>query len=614
MDKKDCHHFILNVEGTASSAGKSLNIGPFMLSETRDAAPASYEDKAFADVWRLGSLKNGELQYADNVVFVFYGEFPGKLLTGISYAYALSPSEELKRAGDELTQALADAQYEDGYLGLFDGTERLGGSMNWDTWAQYHILFGLLQWYQTTGNSTAYEVMLKSADYIMSFFRENNRAYSYGTPMCNLGIAHAFALIYLETQNEVYRKEAEKIIENDWQDCGDWLKNIEAGLEFYEMKNQYGNRWEPLHSVMALGTVGRITGNERYLKAFEDLYQSILKTDRRNNGSFSYGEEACGNLFANGTEAAVETCCSVAWMALTTDYLCQTLDSRAADEAELSYYNIMLGALMENGRIVTYNTPSDGKLVPSQVSIAFQTRDFSPDFNCCQANSARGLSEISRWAVLNAGNGLYLNWYGESAARVQTPSGKPMTLVQSTVYPRNGQIRLTVQDMEEAERFTLFLRVPGWASSYTVKVGDKTYSAGKVGCYLPITGTWQNGATVEIDIGMTVHFLVGEADVKGKTSVYYGPILLALDSHHITVSLFNTFTVEEILHMEIVAEEGLLLAAHVKNKAGRDVKLIAFADVGSGGSTYQSWLTVEGEIEALTYQRDGRPIWCAMAK
>jgi hypothetical protein len=33
-------------------------------------------------------------------------------------------------------------------------------------------------------------------------------------------------------------------------------KQIEAGKDFYEMKNNYGNRWEPLHSIMALGRGG----------------------------------------------------------------------------------------------------------------------------------------------------------------------------------------------------------------------------------------------------------------------------------------------------------------------------------------------------------------------
>ncbi len=610
LDLRDVHQFVMNAEGTASSAGGSLQIGPFLLSEERETAPEALSDPAFTEACPLRSLKNGEVNANDDIVFVFYGEFPGKLLTGMSYAYTLAPSAELKRAGDELTQALADVQYEDGYLGLFDGADRFGGGMNWDTWAQYHIMFGLLQWYKTTGSQTAYDVLIRSADGAMAFFRQNNRRYSYGTAMCNLGIAHVFALLFEETGNRAYLDEAESIIENDWSACGDWLNQIEAGKEFYEMKNNYGNRWEPLHSVMALGAVGRLTGNQRYLKAFADLYQSILKTDRRNTGAFSYGEEACGNLFAAGN-AAVETCCTVAWMALTTDYLSLTLDSRAADEAELSYFNAMLGALMEGDRVVTYDTPSDGRLIPSQTSLAFQTRDFSPDFCCCQANASRGLCEISKWAVLNANNGIYLNWYGASAAQVKTPAGRPITLTLNTSYPRDGRIVLTVSGMTEPERFTLFLRVPGWASAFTVRTGEKTKTAEAVGCYLPVTGTWQNGASVEIEIGMTVHYLVGEQNCAGKTSVYYGPILLALDDNFAKVSLFDALSVEGLKNMTVSGDDGLLLSASVVSDDGKTVRLISFADVGRGGSNYRSWLTVKGTIAPVTYERGGTPIWCA---
>ena len=45
-------------------------------------------------------------------------------------------------------------------------------------------------------------------------------------------------------------------------------------------------------------------------KAFENLWWSICKLDRHNNGGFSSGEQAQGNPYHPG---AIETCCTVAW-------------------------------------------------------------------------------------------------------------------------------------------------------------------------------------------------------------------------------------------------------------------------------------------------------------
>ena len=616
FDKKDVHQFILNLEGTGSSDGKSAFLGPFMLSGETDKVPETTKDEGFANVWNLNIMKANTTEPGKNdIVYVFYGEFSGKLLTGISYAYQCSPSEELKKAGDELAQALADAQYEDGYLGLFDGLKRYGGDANWDTWTQYHIIYGLLQWYRITGSQVAYDTMKKCADCAINFFRDNNRRYSYGTPMCNLAIAHAFASIYLENGEKIYLDTAEDIVLNQWKDCGDWLESIEHDREFYKMNKNNGNRWEPLHSLMTLAALYEATDNVRYRDGFIKLWQSIVKTDRRNTGSFSYGEEACGNMFDMSSGKAVETCCSVAWMALTADYLRLTLDSKAADELELSYYNTMLASLSEDNRRVTYDTPSDGQIILCQDerSTGWQTRSFSPDFTCCQASSGKGLNSISQWAVLNTENALYVNWYGSSAAKVKTPSGNSVTLTQETDYPVNGEIKFTVSGLENPEKFTLYLRVPSWATSFNVKIGDKEYSADKTGCYVPVTGTWENGMTFDLTIGMGFHYLVGQNGCAGKVSAYFGPVLLAADTNFNSSILDVSFTTEELEKSTVLkGENGTLLSVTVRT-SGKEYKLISFGDVGTNGSKYKSWLNVRGNIENVSYSADGKPVWCAVS-
>lgn len=611
LDLADVHQFQLNVEGTASSVGNSALIGPFLLSGEMDVAPASGNTgDGFTQVWDLSYVQNGEYDFFwDEAVYAFYGEFPGKLMTGIAYSYRLAPSAELKEAGDRLAAELAGVQSDRGYLGIFDGDQRFGGGgMNWDVWCHYHDIYGLYQWYLATGSQSALQTAIRAADCVMEYFKLHNQSYSdAGTPMCNLAISHAFALLYRETKDQKYLDEAKAIIENCWSSCGDWLKNSQAGKEFYQMDNNYGNRWEVLHSIMTLGVMGEITGEKQYSDALEQIWYSIIKTERHNTGSFSVGEGACGDPFKLG---GIETCCSIAWMALTTEYLQTSRNSLAADELELSFYNTMLGSLMDGDRNVTYDTPMNGTLIPSQQQLAFQTRPGSPDMSCCQSNSSRGLAELSQWAVLTDQTGLYLNYYGDAGAVTKTPSGQEIVLTQQGGYPLNGNVKIAVSGLSNAEKFTVWFRVPSWAHSYSVTVNGQRFTADKTGVYFPITGTWNNGDEITVEIGMTFHFWKGAGECQNMTSFYYGPVLFAADSNYTSPATVS-FDLADIKEAKITAGDGVLLTAEVKTTQGETAKLISFADVGSNSSSYRSWLRISGDIEQLAFEKGGTPVWCS---
>ena len=75
-------------------------------------------------------------------------------------------------------------------------------------------------------------------------------------------------------------------------------------------------RWESLHDVQGLVELYQITGEERYRRAFENLWRSILRWDRRNTGGFSSGEQATGDPYA---PTAIETCCTLSGIRATTE-------------------------------------------------------------------------------------------------------------------------------------------------------------------------------------------------------------------------------------------------------------------------------------------------------
>src|SRR5262249_23583529 len=154
---------------------------------------------------------------------------------------------------------------------------------------------------------------------------------------------HALGKLFRLTSEPRYLRMMQEI-EKDWERAGDYLRTGIAGIEFYQTPRP---RWESLHDLQGLPELYRMTGDEKYQKAFVHHWQSIARLDRRNTGGFSSGEQATGNPYA---PTAIETCCTVAWMALTVDILQWTGASRAADELELSLFNAGLGAQHPTGR------------------------------------------------------------------------------------------------------------------------------------------------------------------------------------------------------------------------------------------------------------------------
>ena len=214
-----------------------------------------------------------------------------------------------------------------------------------------------------------------------------------------------------------------------------------------------------------------------------------------------------------------------------------TGDPRVADELELSTLNQIMATFDRSGRWSTYNTPMDGRRVPSTVDIAFQIRPGSEELNCCSVNAARGFGMITDWAVMRDEDGLVLNWYGPSRITAEA-AGVNVTLNQKTDYPADGRIELEVDPTEEKE-FTLKLRIPHWTQRPIVAVNGKPTPA-QPGTYLELALSWKSGDTVSIEFDMAIRFWAGEQQCAGLASAYRGPLLLAYEQTSLSKLAFSS--------------------------------------------------------------------------
>lgn len=598
------------------------------VSQTTCLAPEGYvynRGWGFLDAWGVHALRyNPELIHAvtrcnhpDADVPppvegapVEAAAFWGMHLIGLAFSYQVFAREEILRAGDELVQAVDSARGEDGYLGSHEAADRLGGDgsgtdVNWDVWGQYLAIYGLLQWSRATGCPTAKKLALEGAEVCIRHFADKPYTAGFDTVATSLG--HVYALLYQETGEDKYLAEAMRILEQDWPQNGNWLQEIEAGKECFQFRL---NRWEVLHCILLLGTLYEITGEERYFRAVENVWWSVLKSTRQNTGAITKRELLAASPYEKG---ATETCCCIAWIAYSLEYLRYSRDSRVADEIELTYFNAVLGALMGDLRAVSYDNPMEGYRVRSQVHLPFNYNAAAPDMNCCQANACRGVGEVSRWASMTDDKALYLNYYGPCVLQTRTPGGQPVTLRIEGNYPVSGHVKVTAEGLAQPERFTLMLRIPQWSQSTEILLNGTAQTGVTAGAYFPIGKAWQSGDEIALTLDMSVHFWAGEERFAGRTSVYYGPLLMAYDMSMNGYRLLpDTVFHPDALRKAVPSPgDGVhhWAVLDVETVSGGTVRLVDYASAGKTGAFYTTWQRVLPASPPLVFDREGPPVW-----
>ncbi len=532
-------------------------------------------------------LRDRKPPYEDPVPWA--GEFIGKYLTSCVLIHRMTDDPALETLIQQVMAELISTQAHDGYLGPFPDKHLLD---RWDLWGHYHCMLAMYLWYRDTGDRAALNAALRAADLMCTTFLDTGkRVHDAGSHEMNMAVIHVLGLLYRETGKEPYFRLM-KEIEKDWEKppAGDYYRQALTGIPYYLTPKP---RWESLHPMLGLGELYRITGDETYKQALLHWWRSIYATDVHNSGSFSTNEQAVGNPFQSGS---IETCCTVAWIALSVEALRLSSDSTIADAIERATWNAVLGYEHPSGRWCTYDTPMSGKRLASAHAIVFQSRPGTPELNCCSVNGPRGLGFISDWAVLGDGRGLYLNYYGPCTLEATMEDGTKWAFIEDTRYPAQGTIRITVHPGNETT-LPIYLRIPSWSKETQVRINGTAVSDVQPGRYLAVDRAWKAGDVIELSLDMHVWAIRGDQNVQFNTSLFYGPILLTYDQK------YNSFEPDHLPEVDLQNLELtpvscetrfkpiVLFAANTKE--AEKFVLVDFATAGAYGTAYKSWLPVK---------------------
>ncbi len=314
--------------------------------------------------------------------------------------------------------------------------------------------------------------------------------------------------------DEQYRTLARRFLYNDG-----YFDPLARGENVLPGKHAYSH-------VNALSSAARAYFEFRALKYFRAAQNGFRLVSEQSFATGGWGpdehfvEPGSGKLgdSLTGTHASFETPCGAYAHFKITRYLLQaTRNSRYGDSMERVLYNTILGAkpIQPDGRAFYY---SDYNF--------HGHKSFHPDkWPCCSGTLPQIAADYRISAYLGDTNGLYVNLFVPSTV-AWTQGGAKCSLRQTTNYPYESRIAMEV-DASVPARFSVFLRIPEWATDARVSVNRQRGTRKAMpGTFAEIRREWRNGDRIELELPLTMRFEPVDAQHPDTLALLSGPLVL----------------------------------------------------------------------------------------
>ena len=485
--------------------------------------------------------------------FPFDDTDPYKVLEGASYALTVQPDPQMSAYLDSLIALFAAAQEPDGYLYTTRTIDpqhphKWAGTNRWvndpelshELYNAGHLFEAAAAHYRATGKTNLLTVATREADLLCQTFGPGtNQLHLWpGHEIVEMGLVK----LYRVTGDQRYLDLAKYFI--------DVRGSHPGGDDYHQSRIPPVDQTEALgHAVRAgylysgMADVAALTGDQRYVHAIDTIwenatYKKLYLTG--GIGSRPKGEAFGANYELPNLTAYNETCAAVA-----NDYWNERLfllhgDARYVDVLERTLYNGLLSGVSLDGTKFFYPNPleSDG------------SHERSPWFGCacCPGNITRFLPSLPGYFYGQQGDKIFVNLYAGGTADIALDDGRKIKFTQQTRYPWDGAVKITVVP-EKKSRFTVNVRVPGWALNeavpgdlykfledarepVTLKVNGRSMPVKLNQGYVSLDRSWKAGDVIELNLPMPVRRVVASDKVfadRGRVALQRGPIVFCAE-------------------------------------------------------------------------------------
>jgi uncharacterized protein len=527
------------------------------------------------------------------------GEHVGKWLHAASLAYANTGGSALRAKLDRVARELLKTLEPDGYLGTYTPDKRFGlyPNADWDVWVHKYDLIGLLAYYQYTGNKEALQGARRVGDLLINTFGPGKKSIlSAGTHvgMASTSVLEPVVLLYRATGDKRYLEFAKYVV-SAWEEPSGPHIITTLLKERSVRKTANAKAYEMVSNLNGLCEVYRVTADPQYLQPALIAWDDIVRNRLYITGSGSSYEHWQDEYhLPNGKSANVgETCVTVTWEQLNIELLRLLGEARFAEQLERSVYNHLLAAQKPTGDAWCYYTSLQGD------------KPYGSSTNCCLSSGPRGVALLPSIVYASTPSGIAVNLFTTSSATIPLQGKDTVRIEQTTNYPLDGTVNLTVTPSSKEKAFNLRLRVPSWTDRATVLVnGREEPVVIKRGEYASIRREWRPGDKVTYKLELPPRLVLGDHENAGRAAVMVGPLVLAADEADNpqlapvtraalasdTPAAFRLKLTTPTTEVESPRFETDAPAGSPSSK----LVLRPFYDAGSSGSRYQIWLRRPG--------------------
>ncbi len=400
-------------------------------------------------------------------------------------------------------------QEQDGYIGIFVSERRMWHL--WDIHEMGYLVLGLTTDYRYFKERPSLEAAKKLADYIIGNWSDDPNRKTEGwisTYVATTGLEESMLALYEQTQDKRYPNFCV-----DHRKLPDWNTPIIEG----RWGNLEGHAYYHLCHCLAQLRLHEIQPDANLLNQSQRTSDFMVRQDGLLSPGL-VGYQECWHTNQQGFFKLGETC-ATAYLIRWLDAMLRIHgDSIYGDIMERSIYNGLFAAQSPDGRRLRYYAPFEGPRVY-----------FDGDTYCCPCNFRRIIAELPGMIYYRRNEGLAINLYTTSSARLSLRDGLSLEVSQTTDYPNSGDVVINVKPSKPA-RFPLHLRIPRWCNEANLTINEEaTEITTQGGDFFTITREWKDGDRIKLYMSMPLRLVKGRKSQAGRVAVMRGPVLFCLN-------------------------------------------------------------------------------------
>ncbi len=484
--------------------------------------------------------------------FLFQDSDFSKWIEAVGYSLSQHPDPRLEEIADGAIDIVCAAQNDDDYLDTYyiiNGMDASWTNMrdNHELYCFGHLVEGAVAYYQATGKDKLLKAACRFADYVDAHFglEEGKRRGYPGHEVAEMALVR----LYDVTGEEKYLKLASYFVNERGQEPNYFAQEEEtraasegrparhANLFYYqaekpvrEQDEAHGHAVRAVYLYSGMADVARMTGDDSLFDACEQLWHSIADEKLYITGGIGgthIGESFSYPFDLPNDSAYSETCAAIGLVFFARRMLQIKANSRYADVMEQALYNTVLAGMALDGKSFFYVNPLSVNPVACQRDERLQhvkpVRQKWFGCACCPPNIARLTASVAQYAYTENESTLFTHLYVGGSVSKQFGE-KRLTMDMQSEMPWNGRAKAVIHT-DTPVQATLAFRLPGWSENPVITAEGKQQEV-RDG-YVYLSGIWQEGDEIAIDLPMPVHIWNADERVReniGRVAFTRGPV------------------------------------------------------------------------------------------